>query len=194
MITNAAKKTKNIGLDTTGWERWIHSGLCKKLMFYRTKKVQYAQSRIRSREWDARSSLRFWDTSRSHNFGQSTRPCNSQQKWKKKDKKENLPNSGLSRPGGPQSDNKRMRKERPCPRTKKMVWNMKVTVIPIVICAFRTIFKSWVKWLEDLKISGRVESIQTGALLRSARILRRVLKTWGDLMSLRLEWKTISQH
>ena len=30
------------------------------------------------------------------------------------------------------------------------------------------------------------------ALLRTARILRRVLETWGDLLSLRLQWKTIS--
>ena len=34
--------------------------------------------------------------------------------------------------------------------------------------------------------------IQTAALLRSVRILRRVLVTWGDLMSLRLQWKTVS--
>ena len=29
-------------------------------------------------------------------------------------------------------------------------------------------------------------------LLRSARILRSVLETWGDLLSLKLQWKTIS--
>ena len=28
-------------------------------------------------------------------------------------------------------------------------------------------------------------------LLRTARILRRVLDTWGDLLSLKLQWKTI---
>ena len=37
---------------------------------------------------------------------------------------------------------------------------------------------------------GYVTLIQTTALLRSARILRRVLETWGDL-SLKLQWKTI---
>ena len=44
-------------------------------------------------------------------------------KKKKKKKKESLPNSGLSRPSGPQSENLRKRKERqilgPCLRTKK---------------------------------------------------------------------------
>ena len=38
--------------------------------------------------------------------------------------------------------------------------------------------KGLIKGLEDLEIWGRVETIQTTALLRSARILRRVLETW----------------
>ena len=37
-----------------------------------------------------------------------------------------------------------------------------------------------------------VETIQTTALLRTARILRRIMETWGDLLSLKLQWKTIS--
>ena len=41
-----------------------------------------------------------------------------------------------------------------------------------------------VKGLEDLEIKGRVEAIQTAELLKSARILRRVLETWGDLQSI----------
>ena len=36
------------------------------------------------------------------------------------------------------------------------------------------------------------ETIQTKTLLRSARILRRVLETWGDLLSLELQWRTFS--
>ena len=43
-----------------------------------------------------------------------------------------------------------------------------------------------VQGLESLEITGRVEIIQTTALLRSARILRRVLETRGDLLSLKL--------
>ena len=37
--------------------------------------------------------------------------------------------------------------------------------------------KGLVKGLEDLEIKGQVETIQTTALLRSARIIRKVLKT-----------------
>ena len=51
---------------------------------------------------------------------------------------------------------------------------MKVKIIPIVISAFGTVTKGLVQGLEDLELTGRVETIQTTALLRSARILRRV--------------------
>ncbi len=60
---------------------------------------------------------------------------------------------------------------------KKKLWNMKVTIIPIIICALGTVTKGLIKGLEDLEIRGRVETIQTTALLRLARILRRVLET-----------------
>ena len=62
-------------------------------------------------------------------------------------------------------------------RELKKLWNMKVTIIPIVIGAFGTITKGLLKGLEDLEVGGRVETIQTTALLKTARILRRVLKT-----------------
>ena len=77
-------------------------------------------------------------------------------------------------------------------RKLKKLWNMKVTILPIVIGALGTITKGLLKGLEDLEVGRRVETIQTTALLRTARILRRVLETWGDLLSLKLQWKTIS--
>ena len=55
------------------------------------------------------------------------------------------------------------------------------TIIPIVIGAFGTVTKGLLKGLEDLEVGGRVETIQTTAVLRTARILRSVLETWGDL-------------
>ena len=54
---------------------------------------------------------------------------------------------------------------------------MKVTIVPIVIGAFGTITKGLLKGLEDLEVGGRVETIQMIALLRTARILRRVAET-----------------
>ena len=73
-------------------------------------------------------------------------------------------------------------------RELKKLWNMKVTIVPIVIGALSTITKGLLKGLEDLEVGGRVETIQTTTLLRTAQILRRVLETW-DLLLLRLQWK-----
>ena len=76
-------------------------------------------------------------------------------------------------------------------RELKKLWNMQVTIIPIVIGEFGTVTKGLLKGLEDLEVGRQVETIQTTALLRIVRVLRRVLETWGDLLSLRLQWKTI---
>ena len=69
---------------------------------------------------------------------------------------------------------------------RKKLWNIKVTIIRIVIGAFSTVTKELLKRLEDLEIRGRVETIQTTTLLRTARKLRRVRETWGNLQSLKL--------
>ena len=63
---------------------------------------------------------------------------------------------------------------------------MKVAFIPIVIGAHCTVTKWSLKGLEDLEIRERVETIETIALLRSARILN----ICEDLLSLKLQWKT----
>ena len=62
-------------------------------------------------------------------------------------------------------------------RELKKLWNMKVTIIPVVIGAFGTVTKGLLKGLEDLEVGDRVETIQTTALLKTARILRRVMET-----------------
>ena len=70
---------------------------------------------------------------------------------------------------------------------------MKVTIVPIVIAVLGTITKGLLKGLEDLEIGWRVETIPMTALLKKARILRRVLETWRDLLSLKLQWKTLKE-
>ena len=77
-------------------------------------------------------------------------------------------------------------------RELKKLWNMTVTIVPIVIGAFGAVNKRLLKGQDDLEFGGRVETIQTKALLKTARIPRKVLETWGDLLSLKLQWKTIS--
>ena len=65
-----------------------------------------------------------------------------------------------------------------------------MTVILILIKAHRTVSKGLEENLEELEIKGRIETIQTTALLKPARILWRVYETWGDLLSFRLKRKT----
>ena len=77
-------------------------------------------------------------------------------------------------------------------RESKKLWNMKVTIVQIVIGALDTLTKGLLKSLDDLEVGGRVDYIHTTALLRTARILRWVLETWGYLLSLKLQWKPIS--
>ena len=69
---------------------------------------------------------------------------------------------------------------------------MKVTIVAIVIGAFGTITKGLLKGQDDLEVGRRVETVQMTALLRTTRKLRRDLETWGDLLSLKLQRKTIS--
>ena len=56
----------------------------------------------------------------------------------------------------------------------KKLWNMKVTIIPIVIDALGTVTKRFVQGLEDFEIRRRMENIQT-----TARILIRVWRPDG---------------
>ena len=60
-------------------------------------------------------------------------------------------------------------------KTNKL-WNMEVKIIPIVIGTLGIVTEGLVKGWEDLELKG-VETIQTTPLLRSVRILRRVLET-----------------
>ena len=143
-----------------------------------------------------------WHTNGSPNLGQKIRPYNNQQqKKKKKTQKEKEKKKKICKmidfavPADHRIKLKEYEK-----RDKylnlawelKKLWNMKVTIIPIVIGAFVTVTKGLLKGLEDLEVGSRVETIQTTALSKTATILGRVLETWGDLLSLKLQWKTIS--
>ena len=59
----------------------------------------------------------------------------------------------------------------------RKLWNMRVAVIPITIGAVEIVSKDLKRGLEELEIRGWIETIQTTALLKSARILKRVPET-----------------
>ena len=132
-----------------------------------------------------------WHTNGSPNLGQTIRPYNNQQKKKickiidfvvPADHRIKL------------RECEKRDKYLDLARELKKLWNMKVTIIPIVIGSFGMVTKGLLKGLEDLEVGGRVETIQTTALMKTARLLRRVLETWGDLLSLNLQSKTIIKH
>ena len=53
-------------------------------------------------------------------------------------------------------------------------------------CNWCSWYKGLVQWLADLKEKGCLETVRTTALLRSNKILRRVLETWKNLLALEL--------
>ena len=141
----------------------------------------YAQPSTRPRKWHAQTPVGFWYTNGSPNLGQKTRPYNNQQQKKKICKVVDF-----AVPADRSKNWKNLKSK------LKKLWNMKLTIIPIAIGAFGTVTKGLLKGLEDLEVGGRVETIQTTALLKTARIQKRVLETWGDLLSLNLQCKPSS--
>ena len=68
-------------------------------------------------------------------------------------------------------------------KLKKKLWNMQVSIIPIVIRAFGTVTKGLLKGLDDLEVGGRVDPsinyiIENGqSTEKSPGVLRRLAVT-----------------
>ena len=170
------------------WHDWvgkvIHREMCKKFKFDHVNKW-YMHNPTPVLENDTHKLL--WDFDKQTDHLISTRPYNNQQQKKKIYKIVDFAVPADHRIKLKECE-KRDKYLDLARELKKKLWNMKVTIIPIVIGAFGTVtkelLKGWKVW--------RLETIQTTALLKTARILRRVLETWGDLLSLNLQGKTIS--
>ena len=67
-------------------------------------------------------------------------------------------------------------KKRDVARKLRKLSNMRLTVVSVITGALETVPKRLERGLEELEIGGRIETIQTSELLRSAKILRRVLE------------------
>ena len=126
--------------------------------------------------------LGFWDTERAFNLARWTDLEILKKKKKKKKKKKRTSQivdfAVLADHRVKLKERKNRDESQDLAREeKKKLRNMKMTVIPTVIGVLSTLTKRLVQGLEDLEIRQRVENIQTTALLRSARMLRRVLET-----------------
>ena len=166
-------------LDTTGSAKWS-TGKCA-----RNWNSTMPTNRIYTTQ---HLSLKTTHTNGSPNLGQNHRPYNNQQK----EKEENLQNFSRLTTEIKLKECEKRDKYPGLARELKKLWNMKVTIIQIMIGAFVTVTKWLLKGLENLEVGSRVETIQKTAFLKTDRILRRVLETSGDLLSLNLQWKTIS--
>ena len=103
-----------------------------------------------------------WDANRPPNPSQKTRPSINKQE------KKNLSSREFCCSSKPQNENKIFKKYKylDLAQELKKLWNIKVTFIPITVSVLGTDPKGFEK---------RLEQITT--LLRSARILKRVLET-----------------
>ena len=165
----------------------IHGELCKKFKF--AHKNQWYMHNPTYGEWDTHSPMGFWYTNRLPNLSQTTRPYNN--KFKKRTYKI-VDFRVLADHSVKLKESEKENNYLDLARELKKLWNMKVTFIPVVISALGTVTKGLIKGLEDLKITGQVETIQTSTIFTLARILRIVLETWGDLLLLKLQWRTIN--
>ena len=149
--------------------------------------MSFAQTRIRPEEWNVQNSLGFWDIKRLSNANQKK----SLNDNKKKKKTCWIVDFGIPEEQGLKIKKKNKKNLNRASKLKKLS-NMKVTVIPTLIGALGTISWGLLKGLEELEIEIRIETIQTTAVIWSARILRGVLVTWGDWLSLWHQKKTTS--
>ena len=61
-------------------------------------------------------------------------------------------------------------------RKLKRLWLLKVEVVPVVVGALGCISKGFSGWIDTLGIKLNVGMVQKSVLLRTARILRKVLR------------------
>ena len=104
------------------------------------QRVVYAQLRIRLSEWDAQTSLGFWDTNGSPNLGKTTRSYDSQHKRIQKRKKRTNRIVDFAVPlehSIKLKEHRKRDKYRDLTRELKNYW----TMIPVMVGALRTIFK-----------------------------------------------------
>ena len=134
-----------------------------------------AQTRIRLEKLNTHTSLLFWNTNRSPNLGPMIRHNDCQKKKKKRTCRiVNFDVPADHRVKLNESTTREKFLDLACELKNKQLWNMNMTVIPTVIAALGIVMG-----LKDMDIRGWVETIQTTALLRSARIQKRVLETYS---------------
>ena len=192
MISECSKLAQKENKTRHDWVgKVIHWEMCKKFNFDHTNKLYSTTQHLswKITHMNSYGTLTYKQITESRPKDQTYNNNNNQQK-----KKRNCKIVDFDVPAEHRIKLKKCEKKDKyldLARESKKLWNVQVTIIPIVIGAFGTVTKGLLKWLKDLEVSGRVETIQTTALLRTVRMLRKVLETWEDLLSLKLQRKHI---
>ena len=76
-------------------------------------------------------------------------------------------------------------------RELKNLWNIEVTIVPIVIGAFDTITKRFIKRPRGLEVGGRVETIQNDSITENSQNPK---KSPGDLRRLAVTQTPVKNH
>ena len=119
----------------------------------------YAQPSTYPRKWHSQTPMGLWHTNRSPNLDQKSRPYNNQQQQKKKKICKIVDFAVPADHRIKLKECEKRDKYLDLVRELKKLWNMTVTILPIVIGAFGTVTKGLLKGLEDLEVGGRVETI-----------------------------------
>ena len=139
----------------------------------------YKQTRLCPKKWDPRNTQGFWDTNRSRNPCQKIRPnVNYLNKEKRKikrnsvwfNKKQTFYSGNFVVPVDfwmKIKESKNIDKYLDLVRELKKRWNMKVSVIPIVIGVFALVPKCLE--IKEKEVSGRIATIHATALSRRVR-------------------------
>ena len=138
----------------------------------------YAQPSTCPRKWLTQTPMGLWYTNGSPNLGQKTKPYNNQQK------KKICRIVDFTVPADHRIKLKvceKRDKYLDLARELKKIWNMKVTIITIVVGAFGTVTKGLLKGLEDLEVSVRVETHPNNSIIENGQ---NTEKSPGDLRKL----------
>ena len=191
----------------------------QEVKIWSNEQMVYVQPKIHPGDRDAQNSLGFWNTNGTSNLGQTTKPSDSKKKKKKRKKEKKKKETWTGRivdfvvstdHWGKLKESEKKDKYLDLARELKKLWNMKVTMRPIVIGALGS-HQRFGRGLEDLEIRRQVEP--TGGLRwnpcdsKSLQIYRTFkYSSWFTIMivrvfhtsaltgrrSLESEWKQIS--
>ena len=131
-------------------------GNVQQIQIWSCQQMVYSQPSTCLRKWHTQTPMGLWYTKGSPNLGQKTRPYNNQQQ------KKPCKIVDFAVPADYRiklKECEKRDKNLDLARELKKIWNMKVTIIPIVTGAFGTVTKGLLKGMEDLEVCGRVETI-----------------------------------